>query len=54
MIRECCHDFRHQPLSSATLYKELENFNILIVQKFVYNSLSNSYRDMFTEIYLTN
>ena len=36
MIRECCHDFRHQPLSSATLYKELENFNILIVQKFVY------------------
>ena len=28
----------------------MENFNILIVQEFVYNSLSNSYRDMFTEI----
>jgi hypothetical protein len=54
MIRECCHDFRHQPLSSATLYKGLENFNILIVQEFVYNSLSNSYRDMFTEIDLTD
>ena len=54
MIRECCHDFRHQPLNTATLYKGLENFNILIVQEFVYNSLNNSYRDMFTEIYLTN
>ncbi|MFT7470577.1 MAG: hypothetical protein ACI8XU_000467 [Kiritimatiellia bacterium] len=32
----------------------LENFNILIVQEFVYNSLSNSYRDMFTEIDLTD
>jgi len=26
----------------------------LIVQEFVYNSLSNSYRDMFTEIDLTD
>ncbi|MDA0281297.1 MAG: hypothetical protein O3C29_12830 [Proteobacteria bacterium] len=32
----------------------LENFNILIVQEFVYNSLSNSYRDMFAEIDLTD
>ena len=32
----------------------LENFNILIVQEFVYNSLSNSYRDMLTEIDLTD
>ena len=32
----------------------LENFNILIIQEFVYNSLSNSYRDMFTEIDLTD
>ena len=32
----------------------LENFNILIVQEFVYNSLSNSYRGMFTEIDLTD
>jgi len=32
----------------------LEHFNILIVQEFVYNSLSNSYRDMFTEIDLTD
>lgn len=32
----------------------LENFNILIVQEFVYNSLSNSYRHMFAEIDLTD
>lgn len=32
----------------------LEHFNILIVQEFVYNSLSNSYRDMFIEIDLTD
>lgn len=29
---------------------EIEDFNILIVQEFVYNSLSNSYRDLFAEI----
>ncbi|MBL4573126.1 MAG: hypothetical protein JKY86_08640 [Gammaproteobacteria bacterium] len=32
----------------------LKNFNILIVQEFVYNSLSPSYRELFTEIDLTD
>lgn len=32
----------------------LEDFNILIVQEFVYNSLSPSYRDLFTEIELAD
>ncbi|GJM12368.1 MAG: hypothetical protein DHS20C12_07710 [Pseudohongiella sp.] len=32
----------------------MENFNILIVQEFVYNSLSPSYRDLFTEIDLAD
>lgn len=32
----------------------MENFNILIVQEFVYNSLSPSYRDLFTEIELSD
>jgi hypothetical protein len=32
----------------------IEDFNILIVQEFVYNSLSNSYRDLFTEIDLSD
>ena len=53
MIREYCHHFGHQPLSSATLCKGLDNFNILIVREFVYNVHSNAYRDMFTEIDLT-
>lgn len=32
----------------------LQDFNILIVQEFVYNSLSPSYRDIFTEIDLAD
>ena len=32
----------------------LKNFNILIVQEFVYNSLSPSYRELFLEIDLTD
>ncbi len=32
----------------------LKDFNILIVQEFVYNSLSPSYRDLFTEIDLAD
>jgi len=32
----------------------MEHFNILIVQEFVYNSLSPSYRDLFTEIDLAD
>ena len=32
----------------------LKDFNILIVQEFVYNSLSASYRELFTEIDLSD
>lgn len=34
--------------------QNLDDFNILIAQEFVYNSLSPSYRDLFTEIDLTD
>lgn len=48
-------ELRKQPVlwdifSQHAREKGLEEFNILIVQEFVYNSLSPSYRDLFTEI----
>ncbi|MAV53741.1 MAG: hypothetical protein CBE20_06070 [Gammaproteobacteria bacterium TMED260] len=36
--------------SEATAERGLVDFNVLIVQKVVYNSLSPSYRELFTEI----
>jgi len=50
-------ELRKQPLI-WNLFKEharergMEHFNILIVQEVVYNSLSPSYRDLFTEVSL--
>jgi len=48
-------ELRKQPVlwdifSEHAREKGMEDFNILIVQEFVYNSLSPSYRDLFTEI----
>lgn len=52
-------ELRKQPLI-WNMFKEharergLENFNVLIVQEVVYNSLSPAYRDLFTEVDLTD
>lgn len=52
-------ELRKQPLI-WDMFKEharergLENFNVLIVQEVVYNSLSPAYRDLFTEVDLTD
>jgi len=52
-------ELRKQPVlweifSEHAAARGLEDFNILIVQEFVYNSLSPSYRELFTEIELTD
>jgi hypothetical protein len=52
-------ELRKQPVlwdifSAHAREQGLEDFNILIVQEFVYNSLSPSYRDLFTEIDLAD
>jgi hypothetical protein len=52
-------ELRKQPVlweifTSQAAEMGMENFNIMIVQEVVYNSLSPAYRDLFIEIELTD